>query len=256
MCARVGYNGVWKFFDGNPVVKGVSFIVGSGEIVCLLGPNGSGKSTLFRMALGIVRPDKGTVLVDGLDVFSNVIEVRRRIGFMPEEPVIYESLKIEEFLDFIFSAYGVKPDKERVMEVLEVLGLVEHLGKLIGDLSHGNKRKAMLASLMLRDPSVLILDEVFSGLDPGIARVVRMWIREMAKRGAGVLVSTHILPIAEAIADRVLIIHRGSIVAEGKPEELKELFGSEELEDVFLEVTGYDRSVEEVVKALYMEDVE
>lgn len=254
MSTRIEYNDVWKSFDGTPVVKGVSFKVNSGEIVVLLGPNGSGKSTLFKMALGILKPDKGIIRIDDLDVSTNVIEVRRRVGFMPEETVIYESLKIEEFLNFMFSVYEVKADREKVMEVLKILGLVEHLDKLIGELSHGNKRKVLLASLMLREPSVLILDEVFSGLDPAMARVVRTWIREAAKRGAGVLISTHILPIAEAIADRVLIIHRGSIVAEGKPEELKELFGSKELEEVFLEVTGYDRSVEEVVKALYLEE--
>ena len=248
---NIVYKDVWKAFNSQPVIRGVSFNVREGEIVALLGPNGSGKSTLFKMSLGIVKPDKGSVLVDGVDAVSNPIKVRQVVGYMPEETVIYESLKLEEYIEFILSVYRVKVEESLIEEIINILELEQHVGKLVGELSHGNKRKVLLATLMLREPPILVLDEVFSGLDPVIARLIKTWLRDKTRRGGAVLVSTHVLPIAEAVADRVLIIHRGEIVAEGKPGELKEIFGVKELEDVFLEVTGYAREYEDLIRELY-----
>ncbi|MCD6458350.1 MAG: ABC transporter ATP-binding protein [Thermoprotei archaeon] len=251
MKKNIVYEDVWKAFNSQPVIRGVSFNVREGEIVALLGPNGSGKSTLFKMSLGIVKPDKGSVLVDGVDAVSNPIKARQVVGYMPEETVIYESLKLEEYIEFILSVYRVKVEESLIKEIINILELEQHVGKLIGELSHGNKRKVLLATLMLREPPILVLDEVFSGLDPVIARIIKTWLRDKTRRGGAVLVSTHVLPIAEAVADRVLIIHRGEIVAEGKPGELKEIFGVKELEDVFLEVTGYAREYEDLIRELY-----
>jgi len=251
MKKNIVYEDVWKAFNSQPVIRGVSFNVREGEIVALLGPNGSGKSTLFKMSLGIVKPDKGSVLVDGVDAVSNPIKARQVVGYMPEETVIYESLKLEEYIEFILSVYRVKVEESLIEEIINILELEQHVGKLIGELSHGNKRKVLLATLMLREPPILVLDEVFSGLDPVIARIIKTWLRDKTRRGGAVLVSTHVLPIAEAVADRVLIIHRGEIVAEGKPGELKEIFGVKELEDVFLEVTGYAREYEDLIRELY-----
>ncbi|MCD6510455.1 MAG: ABC transporter ATP-binding protein [Thermoprotei archaeon] len=251
MGSVIRFEDVWKQFGNLMVLKEVSFSVNNGEIVVLLGPNGSGKSTLFKMTLGLVKPDSGRVFVEDIDVLLNPIEARRRVGYMPEDLIVYESLKINEYLEFISSIYGVQVDIDMVEKVIDLLGLQEHLGKLIGELSHGTKRKVLLAALMLREPKVLVLDEVFSGLDPSSARIVKTWIRELVKRRAGALISTHILPIAEAIADRVLIIHQGRIVSEGKPSELKEIFRVKELEDVFLQVTGYSSEIEGIIKALY-----
>ncbi|RLE99735.1 MAG: ABC transporter ATP-binding protein [Thermoprotei archaeon] len=247
----IEYIGVWKSYDNTPVIKDVSFKVNAGEIVVLLGPNASGKSTLFKMTLGVVKPDRGTVKVNGIDVSANPIEARRVVGFLPEEIIAYESLKLEEYVEFILSVYGIDPGEKPLNEVFDMLGLREHLGKLLGELSHGNRRKALLATIFLRDPDVLVLDEVFAGLDPAAAKLVKTWLREKAKHRTAVLVSTHVLPIAEATADRVLIIHRGRIVAEGRPGELKDVFGAKELEEVFLEVTGYTREYEDLVRELY-----
>ena len=246
----IEYSGVWKYFGGKAVVKDVSLGVKYGEVKVLLGPNGSGKSTLFKMSVGVVKPDKGAVKVGDVDPVSNALEARRLVGYVPEDPVLYESLEITEYLNFILSVYGVKVSESKVSAVIKALGLEEHLGKLIGELSHGNKRKVMIAAVMLRDPNVLVLDEVFSGLDASSARVVKRWIREKASRGAAVLVSTHILPLAEVIADEVAIIHEGKIVAEGTPKELKELLGSSEFEDVYLKLNGYSRELEELITAL------
>ena len=251
MDPRIVYEDVKKAFDGKVVLNGVSFKVNQGELAVLLGPNGSGKSTLFKMALGLVKPDSGRILINGLDASQNPLEARKLVGFIPEENILYESLKVGEYLEFIASIYGVKATNDRVESIIKLLGLNEYFDQFIGELSHGTKRKVLIASIMLREPPILILDELFTGLDPASARLVKTWLYRAAERGASILVSTHVLPVAEAVADRVIIIHKGRIVAEGKPHELKEIFGAKELEDIYLEVTGYSRELEQLTKALY-----
>jgi len=242
------YVNVWKYYGGKPVVKGVNLEVRPGEVTVLLGPNGSGKSTLFKMSVALVKPEKGEVRLDGINVAEDPVTARRLVGYVPEEPVLYESLEITEYLSFILSVYGVSVDEGRFNTVLKILGLEEHKGKLIGELSHGNKRKVALAAVMLRNPNILVLDEVFSGLDVVSARAVKAWIRDKAGAGASILLSTHILPIAEAVADRVVIIYEGVVRAEGRPEDLRRM--GEELEDVYLKLTGYTGEVEDLIKAL------
>lgn len=245
------YDDVSKTFNGTPVLENVSFKVNKGEIVVLLGPNGSGKSTLFKMSIGVIKPDKGKVFVNGIDASHNPLEARKAVGYIPEENILYESLKPEEFIEFILSIYNIKNSRSLIEKIIDLLDLREHMGKLIGELSHGTRRKILLASVMLRTPPIYVLDEVFTGLDPASARTVKSFIREEARRGKSILVSTHVLAIAEAIADRVLIIYEGKIVAQGKPEELKDIFGAKELEDVYLKVTGYRTGIEDLIKALY-----
>ena len=247
----VVFESIWKSFDSKPVLKGLTLKVRPGEIVCLLGPNGSGKSTLFKMSIGVLAPDKGWVKVCGVNPAKDPMRARQIVGYMPEDLVLFESLKVEEFLEFILSIYGVKVDRTRIDETLKLLGLEGELGKFVGDLSRGNKRRVYLAALMLRDPLVLVLDEAFTGLDPVGARILKSWVKGMSSRGATILFSTHVLPIAEAVADRVAIIHEGRIKAEGRPDELRRLFGAEELEEVFLEVTGYSKEYENIIRSLY-----
>ena len=165
--------GVWKSFGGSPVLKGVSLSVSGGEVVALLGPNGSGKSTLLRIVSGVLSPDRGEVVVDGVDVVREPLKARRVVGYAPEEPVLFESLGVREFLEFMLSVYGVRVDRDAAARVLSVLGLEGEVGKLVGELSRGNRRRLLLAVLMLRDPGVLVLDEVFTGLDPACARLVK-----------------------------------------------------------------------------------
>ena len=214
----------------------------------LLGPNGSGKSTLMKMSIGLVVPDRGSVEVCGRSVLEDTVWVKRVVGYVAEEPVLYESLTVSEYLSFMLSVYGVSSPRDRVEGVLRALGLEEHVGKYIGELSHGMRKKVALAIAMLRDPPILVLDEVFSGLDVASARVVKAWLRAKASRGCVVVVSTHILPLAEAVADRVVILHEGQIVADTSPGNLSEL--GEELEDVYLKLTGYSPEIERLVEAL------
>ena len=166
MMEGVVFRDVWKSFGEHYALRGVSFHVDRGEVVGLLGPNVSGKSTLFGMTIGVLAPDSGEVLVGGVDPSKDPISARKMVGYMPEEPVLFESLKVEEFLEFVLSVYGVNVNGEQVLKVLGMLGIEGEAGKLVGELSHGNKRRVLLAALMLRDPPVLVLDEVFAGLDP------------------------------------------------------------------------------------------
>lgn len=239
-----------KSFDKTKVLDNVSLKILPGKLYVILGPNGSGKSTLMKMTIGLVRPDSGRVLVGGICPQENPVSAKKVVGFLPEEPVLYESLKLLDYLNLILNVYGVYVSEERIREVLDVLGLRQHLDKLAGELSHGNKRKLMFASLMLRNPDYLVLDEVFSGLDPSSAVVVKTWLREKVKRGATVVFSTHILPLAEAIADTVVIIYKGRKVAEGSVDELRELYGKKELEEIFLSVTSFGKKYDDLIRSL------
>ena len=230
------------------MLKGIDIEFRGGEITVILGPNGSGKSTLMKMSIGLVVPERGSVEVCGRSVLEDTVWAKRVVGYVAEEPALYESLTVSEYLSFMLSVYGVSSPRKRIESVLRALGLEEHVGKYIGELSHGMRKKVALAVTMLRDPPILVLDEVFSGLDVASARVVKTWLRAKASRGCAVVVSTHILPLAEAVADRVVIIHEGQIVADTSPEKLSEL--GEKLEDVYLKLTGYSPEIERLVEAL------
>lgn len=246
----IRYSSIVKEYGGVRVLEGVSLEVKPGSIVALLGPNGSGKSTLLKMSVGLVAPDSGTVSMCGVNPVDDPVEARRRVGYLPEEPVLFESLRADEYVRFIAGVYGVQLDWGTVGEWARRLGLWEHGSKLVGELSHGNKRKLMLLTVIVRNPPCLVLDEVFSGLDPLSAVRVKAWMREAAALGRPVLFSTHILPIAEAIADRIAIIYKGRVVAQGTAHELEELYGAEGLEEVFLSVTGHEAEYRELLHVL------
>ncbi|HDM23415.1 ABC transporter ATP-binding protein [archaeon] len=246
----IEFRGVYKTYDGVIALEDVSLEIPSGKVCALLGPNGSGKSTLMKIALGLVKPDAGTVSVNGLDPFKEPIRVRRIVGYVPEEITLYESLTPAEYLSFVASVYGIEDPESRALKLAELFEFTEHMYKLGGELSHGNRRKLMIISALMHDPKVLIFDEPFSGLDPTSGKVLKELLREYASRGRTVLLSTHILELAEAIADRVIVIHKGRVVAEGDVDELKKLTRRKEFEDVFFEVTGLSKDLDEMLKAL------
>jgi len=231
----------------------VNLEVHSGEILGLLGPNGSGKSTLIRIVAGLLKPDKGEVYVNGYNPLKNPIEVRKLIGYVPEEVVLYESLSVREFFEFIARARGLNPShfKERVTRFVEALGLSNRLDDLIGSLSKGNKQKVAIIAALLHDPLILLLDEPIIGLDPISAKIFKEYLLELRDQGRAILFSTHILEIAEKICDRIAVIYRGRIVAQGSIEELRsEAKTKGTLEDVFLQVTGKTEEVSKIIEAL------
>ncbi|MHB8611070.1 MAG: ABC transporter ATP-binding protein [Candidatus Dormibacteraceae bacterium] len=236
-------------------VDQVSFQVRRGEIVGFLGANGAGKTTTLRMLCGLLTPTSGRALIDGLDIFTQPLEAKAHLGYLDEEPFVHPHLTGREFLDYIADLYGMPrgPDRQQRMErLLGLFELADRNGELIGAYSHGMKQKIGLASLLIREPSVLLLDEPTNGLDPRSARLVKDLLEELAALGTTVLLSTHILEVAQALCRRVAIIDRGHIVATGTIEELRTQAGSEQasLEDLFLKLTAGPESRELIERLL------
>jgi ABC-2 type transport system ATP-binding protein len=240
--AAIAVQGLGKQFGRHWAVSDLGFTVEAGEIVGFLGPNGAGKTTTLRMLTGLLRPTTGTALVAGYDVVRQPIEVKRRIGYVPDGPFLYPKLTGREFLDFIADLYrvdrGAAP--RRAQELLSLFDLEGAANDLIEGYSHGMRQKLALAATLLHEPRVLFLDEPISGLDPRAARVVKDLLLGLVAQGRTVFFSTHILEIAEHLCDRVGIIDRGRLVAIGSLEELRRQArtGAASLEEIFLQVTG------------------
>lgn len=249
----VEMDSVSKAFGKTQALKDFSLKVESGEIKGLLGPNGSGKSTAMKIITGILRPDSGSVKVLGIDVVQRPVEAKRMLGYVPETPRLYEFLTASEYLDFVGEAYNVKPSvrKERVDELLSALQMDEHVNELMSGFSQGMKQKIAIVAALVHKPKVLVLDEPLNGLDPRSARFVKMLLNRLAKEGVAILFSTHILEIAEAVCDRVTIVHQGEVLAEGGVNELRMMAGmsGSSLEDVFLKLTGSE-DIMAIVEAL------
>ena len=209
-----------KFYGEQAAVNNISFEAKKGEILGFLGPNGAGKSTTMTIITTFIPATEGTVEVCGLDIKKNSLEVRKKIGYLPEHNPIYLNMYVKEYLHFVGSIYGIKNIKERVQEVIELVGLQKEQHKVIETLSKGYRQRVGLAQAIIHDPEVLILDEPTSGLDPNQLVEIRELIRKIGKEKT-VMLSTHIMQEVEAICDRVIIIDNGKLVADGKPSELQ-----------------------------------
>jgi ABC-2 type transport system ATP-binding protein len=213
-----------KCYAGRTAVNGVSFHVARGEIVGLLGPNGAGKSTTMRILSSFLPATSGTVRVAGFDVFYDSVEVRRRIGFMPENNPLYPEMRVREYLKFRARLKGLsgRRSRERVATVMEQCGLTDVSKRIIGQLSKGYRQRVGLADALVHEPELIILDEPTIGLDPHQIRSVRQLIKSLAGKHT-VLISTHILPEAEMICSRMVIMFDGKILAADTPENLQKL---------------------------------
>ena len=246
--------GLKKFFGDVKAVNGISFDISKGEVFGLLGPNGAGKTTTIKLLLGLLEPNEGEMSVFGLNPERNEVEIKRRIGYVSEEPLIFKSLTPKNLFNFIASIRNL--DEERTTELakdyLESLEAIEYYDQLIATLSHGNKQKLQIIAAILHEPDLLILDEPIAGLDAKSVRVVKTILELHTQRGGSVLFSTHIMEIAQELCDRIGIINKGKMVGIGTIEELRlqaDKVGAS-LEDVFLRLTEQDISVNEIVKKL------
>jgi len=213
-----------KRYAGRTAVAGISFTVARGEIVGLLGPNGAGKSTTMRILSCFLPATSGTVRIAGFDVFHQSEEVRRRIGYMPENNPLYPEMRVREYLKFRARLKGLnrRRSRERVTTVMEQCGLTEVGRRIIGQLSKGYKQRVGLADALVHEPELIILDEPTIGLDPNQIRSVRQLIKSLAQKHM-VLISTHILPEAEMTCNRMLIMYDGKILAADTPDNLQRL---------------------------------
>jgi ABC-2 type transport system ATP-binding protein len=222
-------------------VNDLSLSVAPGEIFGFLGPNGAGKTTTIRIIAGLSLPTSGSVIVNGIDVAADGVRAKSIMGYVPDRPYLYEKLTGRELLQFVVNLYGRewRDCEARALELLRYFDLTDWVDARIENLSHGMKQKLVIISALVHDPLVLVIDEPMVGLDALAQRQVKELLRRLAAEHKTVFLTTHTLSVAEAVCDRIAIIHRGRIAAVGTSVELKEAAGSpgSPLEDVFLEMT-------------------
>lgn len=243
-----------KFFGDVKAVNGISFNVKKGEVFGLLGPNGAGKTTTIKLLLGLLEPNEGDISILGLNPETEEVQIKSRVGYVSEEPLIFKSLTPKDLFNFIASIRNLDGGdaSKRAQEYLESLGALEYYEQLVATLSHGNKQKIQIISAILHDPDLLIMDEPLAGLDAKSVKVVKEILDIHIENGGSVLFSTHIMEIAEDLCNRIAIMNRGKLVGIGTMEELRQQANQlgANLEDVFLRLTEQDVSVNEIVKKL------
>ncbi len=227
-----------------PAVDGLDLRVARGEFNTQLGPNGAGKTTTLRMVTGLLKPDRGSITILGIDALADPIAAKAVTAWVSDEPMIYEKLTPLEYLDFVAGLWGIDAQmaETRAHELLSRLGLAPHAQERCERLSKGMRQKVALAGALVHDPKLIILDEPFTGLDAGSARVVKAVLRERIDAGASVIMTTHILDVAERMADRIGVMASGKLIADGTLEELRSQAGSGHgsLEDTFLALVAQD----------------
>jgi ABC-2 type transport system ATP-binding protein len=237
------------------VLHGISFVLNSGEIVGLLGPNGAGKSTTIKIVAGILAPSGGSLSVCGLPLPERAVDVKQRIGYVPESAALFESLTGQEFLELSGRLHNVEEEtlQARIYSILDTFGLAADRGRRLDGYSKGMRQKILIAAALLHNPDLILLDEPLSGLDVNAAIVVKDLLAALAAAGKTILYSSHVLDVVEKVCDRVLIIHQGNLIADGSAESLKASANQPTLEDVFRQLTGsenVDPGVARIVEAL------
>lgn len=232
-------------------VDDLSFTIENGYVYGFLGPNGAGKSTTMNMITGCLAATSGQVLIDGYDIFEDAQEAKKRIGYLPEIPPLYQDMTVREFLNFVAKAKGVPKQAldEQLFSVVSLAGLEEVEERLIKNLSKGYKQRVGIAQALLANPEIIILDEPTVGLDPKQIIEVRDLIRELGKDHT-VILSSHILSEVRSVCDQILIISKGKLVANDTPENLEKLYAPKSFEEIFLELTGEEAEIAEEADAL------
>ncbi len=228
-----------KVYGKLTAVNNITLEVPPGQVFGFLGPNGAGKTTTIKMIAGLLMPTAGSIEICGHDVVKDPIMAKAVTGFIPDRPFIYDKLTAEEFMGFIAGLYDVQAAVGRTKRLLELFGLEDWAGELVENFSHGMKQRLVMASALLHEPKVLVVDEPMVGLDPRGARLVKDIFRDLAEKGVTVFMSTHTLEIVEQMCDRVAIINKGEIIADGSVEDLARMARMQggRLEPVFLKLT-------------------
>lgn len=238
MSAALQLSGLTKSFD-RPVVNGVDLIINEGEFYALLGPNGAGKTTILRMVAGLLKPDAGSISIFGVDALTDPVAAKRVMAWVSDEPMVYDRLTPLEYLEFVAGLWQVEPARARTSahELIDWLGLAPHANELCGGFSKGMLQKVALAGALVHDPRLIILDEPLTGLDASSARQVKDVLRQKTASGVTVIMTTHILEVAERLAERIGVIADGRLIAEGTLEQLRARTGGENtLEEIFLDL--------------------
>jgi ABC-2 type transport system ATP-binding protein len=218
----------------------LNITVEAGEILGFLGPNGAGKSTTVKMLTGMIKPSGGRARVAGFDVTTHPVEVKQRIGYVPESAALYESLTAREFLDVIGSLYHQprEASQQRIADLLDRFGLADAKDQRLSEYSKGMKQKVLIASALMHRPDVLFLDEPLTGLDANAAIIVKELIRSLAAQGRTIFFCSHVLEVVERVCSRIIIINQGRAIADGTPAEIAAQTGARSLEEAFVSLTG------------------
>lgn len=244
MIKMIELKNLTKRFGNVVAVNRLNLSVSKGEIFGFIGPNGAGKTTTLRMMGGVLAPTEGSVVIDGLNMAGEPEKAKKRIGFIPDRPFLYEKLTGMEFLRFTADLYEIKDDlfRKKSEEVLKKFLLYDWGDELIESYSHGMKQRLIISAAILHDPKVIVVDEPMVGLDPAGIKMVKGLIRDLAQKGTTLFMSTHTLAMAEDVCNRIGIIHKGVLIAIGTIEELKRRAQVQEgdLEEVFLILTEGD----------------
>jgi ABC-2 type transport system ATP-binding protein len=237
--AALRLTGLCKNF-GRPAVDQLDLTVRQGELYALLGPNGAGKTTTLRMVAGLLAPDAGSVDIFGIDLAADPAGAKQKMAYLPDDPMLYAKLKPTEYLEFVAGLWGIAAaDAEpRARRLLDWLDLTKHAHELTEGFSRGMKQKLALAGALIHEPQLLILDEPLTGLDAAAARQVKDLLLDHVRGGGTVVLTTHILEVAERLAQRIGIIEHGRLIAQGTLDELRARTDGGTLEDVFLQLTG------------------
>ncbi len=233
--------GIAKTFGGAVAVDRIDLTVRPGELYALLGTNGAGKTTTLRMVAGLLKPDAGEIRIFGVDAIRDPIAAKRITTWLPDEPMLYDKLTPLEYLEFVAGLWGVAPGiaERKAADLIDVLELGAHRHTRCEGFSRGMKQKVALAGALIHDPQLIMLDEPLTGIDAGIARQVKELLTARVRAGAAIILTTHILEVAERLADRIGIVDRGRLAAEGTLAELRSSAGHDRatLEDLFLKLT-------------------
>ena len=226
---------------GRPAVDHLDLQVRRGELYALLGPNGAGKTTTLRMVAGLMQPDSGSIQVLGIDLAQDASAAKKKLAYLPDDALLYNRLKPFEYLEFVAGLWGIDAERasSKALELLDWLDLTKHADELIEGFSRGMKQKLALAGALIHEPELIILDEPLTGLDAAAARQVKDVLLTHVKNGGTVILTTHILEVAERLAERIGIIQHGKLIAEGTLDELRHQTQSSQasLEEVFLQLT-------------------
>ena len=241
-------NHLTKRYGEKVAVRDLCLDIPRGEIFAFLGPNGAGKTTTIKILTGLLRPDSGEVHIAGYNALTEPLKAKMRLSYIPDQPYLYDKLSGREFLYFVGELYGIGRDEctQSIAELVECFETKEYIDQLTENYSHGMKQRIVISAALLHNPDVLIIDEPMVGLDPKSSRLVKNIMRDLASKGTTIFMSTHVLSVAEEVANRIGIIHLGNLIALGTLDELKRDCGSKELlegtknrtlEDLFLFMT-------------------
>jgi len=241
--------GLTKYYRNTPVVDDVSFSIRPGEVTGYLGPNGSGKSTTVKIVTALIEPSRGNVFLDGRNIRDDLMGFRRRLGYVPEEAILYAYLTGLEYLQLIGRLRGMRLDvvDRRANDLLELFSLHPHRHAPIANYSKGMKQRVLISAALMHDPDVLILDEPLSGIDVSSAQLFKYLLTELARQGKMILYISHVLEVVERVCARVVIIYRGKIMADDSVENLRKLANAPSLEEIFTQLVE-QRDLEAVAR--------